>query len=257
MGGKIKIFGILVILMLAIPLTATARTLKTDVVTVEKNLKLDNFEKQIDEVFDGIKVEFPTIYNDLYSQAQLALSKATYVNENGIKMVNYEIFEKELNSQPAGFGRNVIRAYDLACTYADKGSYFTLKSTNVGVHWKNEIYHYIFKSKSYGIKIYTDWYYKDGNTNNIPLPKGDVALYAKRVYIQGWPGNHVSIYPDPNNGLGGLTSVVLAIGSLTEPNCFYNSASSFFGKISMSFSTIIKNNANSNCQELIKLLSST
>lgn len=217
--------------MLVTPMTAFAGTLKTDanLQGLEEGdlIKLDDFKEEIDEIFEDVCDEFPGSYKNLYSQVQTALSNVA-INQDG--MFDYEEFKEELNSQPAGFGRNVIKAYTGVCIYAVANSYVILRDpSDPQYRWQ---YEYVYKSDSYAIKIYTPGNF-DVIEGQIPRPKGNPALYGKRVYVQGWPGNHLPA--GSTNGLCGIGGKVLAIGSLTEPNCVNKPVNNLFERLGQQF----------------------
>ena len=210
MKRKLIAIGIFAVLTLVMGLNTNATTIKSR--ESENCVELNVFMLSIQDLFDNIENDFSEKeYNELRSQVEFALEKATIVDENGCQVVDLKVFQGNLNFQPTGRVRNVIRFYDLVCISAVPGSYSTLRTPYDG-YFFNWQYDWIYKSDSYKLEIYKDW---DAEAGQFPSPKGEPALYAKKAYFKGWIGPHIP--PEAEDGLLGVVGDVFVIGSTTEP----------------------------------------
>jgi len=213
MKVKIISLGVFLLLVLIAINNVNAVVIKNNESKNEQFIELKYLMLDIQDLFDNIKKDFSEKeYNELFLQVESSLKRSIFTDENGLKVVDLDIFEKELNSPPSAGVRNVVRFYDIACIYADTGSYSILRTpySDWLYSWQ---YKWIFKSNSYSIKIYENW---EENSGDLPTPLGVVSLYGKKVYAKGWIGWHIP--PEDGEGLGGLAGKVFAIGSATNPN---------------------------------------
>lgn len=219
MKGRIKIFGILAVMMLVVPMTAIAQTsnLETSLVEIKEgedaleDIVEFNEEKYIDTV-EFFENECP----DEVPALEQALNKATIEDENGnIIALDLSILEEEL-SKPIG-SRTRLRFFREEFIESDKGKYQNIRNPYDNPYWGGPILgkyaiKWAFKSDSYEIKCFNDWRDRPGD---VPEPIGNPNFYCKKIWFHDWaPGWH---YDWREVKIGGVVTHVFALGK-TDPN---------------------------------------
>jgi hypothetical protein len=221
MKGKIKILGILALIMLITPVTISAAT---NVEEIKNNLDISNQSKEYvisatEDDVSGLVEFFRSECPDQVPYLENALANSKIYDETGkLIAIDLQLLENTLKDKTLSGGRNRLKFFNEMYIDSEFGDYQIGRTPYNTPFWDGPILgpiapRWSFTSSNNKIKCYDKWHEVP---NDVPQPDGNPLYNAKKIWFHDWaPGWH---YDYENLKLGGVVTKIFVLGQPTDNN---------------------------------------